>query len=48
LDAKYGNFAWAHVREPNGVIDPPSLVHVHGLGVEFDPSTASRTTSIRL
>jgi hypothetical protein len=36
LDAKYGNFAWAHVREPNGVIDPPSLVHVHGLGVEFE------------
>ena len=36
LDAKDGNFAWAHVREPNGVFDPPSLVHVHGLGVEFE------------
>jgi hypothetical protein len=28
--------AWAHVREPRGVVDPPSLVHVHGLGVEFE------------
>jgi hypothetical protein len=30
------DFAWAHVREPKGVSDPPSLVHVHGLGVEFE------------
>jgi hypothetical protein len=28
--------AWAHVREPRGVADPPSLIHVHGLGVEFE------------
>ena len=31
-----GDIAWAHVREPRGVVDPPSLVHVHGLGVEFE------------
>lgn len=30
------DIAWAHVREPKGVIDPPSLVQVHGLGVEFE------------
>lgn len=28
--------AWAHVREPRGVANPPSLIHVHGLGVEFE------------
>jgi hypothetical protein len=28
--------AWAHVREPRGIADPPSLIHVHGLGVEFE------------
>jgi hypothetical protein len=31
-----GDLAWARVREPRGVPDPPSLVHVHGLGVEFE------------
>jgi hypothetical protein len=31
-----GDVAWAHVREPRGVTDPPSLIHVHGLGVEFE------------
>lgn len=31
-----GDLAWAHVREPKGILDPPSLVHVHGLGVEFE------------
>jgi hypothetical protein len=36
LDAKDGKLAWAHVREPKDVVDPPSLVHVHGLGVEFE------------
>lgn len=34
--ARGGDLAWAHVREPKGVVDPPSLVHVHGLGVEFE------------
>ena len=28
--------AWAHVREPRGVANAPSLIHVHGLGVEFE------------
>ncbi len=31
-----GDIAWAHVREPKGVSDPPSLIHVQGLGVEFE------------
>ncbi|HXV23772.1 MAG TPA: hypothetical protein VED46_05890 [Alphaproteobacteria bacterium] len=30
------DIAWAHVREPKGVSNPPSLIHVHGLGVEFE------------
>jgi hypothetical protein len=30
------DFAWAHVREPKGVSNPPSLIQVHGLGVEFE------------
>ena len=28
--------AWARVQEPLGVENPPSLIHVHGLGVEFE------------
>jgi hypothetical protein len=31
-----GDVAWAHVREPRGVANPPSLIQVHGLGVEFE------------
>jgi hypothetical protein len=28
--------AWARVREPLGVADPPTLIYLHGLGVEFE------------
>ncbi len=31
-----GDTAWAHVIEPDGVSDPPSLVWGHGLGVEIE------------
>jgi hypothetical protein len=31
-----GDVAWARVQEPLGAADPPSLIHVHGLGVEFE------------
>jgi hypothetical protein len=34
--APIGSLAWAHVYEPEGVVDPPSLVYVHGLGVEVE------------
>jgi hypothetical protein len=31
-----GGLAWAHVVEPHGVRDPPSLVYGHGLYVELE------------
>ena len=41
-DAKDGKLAWVHVREPRDVVDPPSLVHLHGLGVEFESLDRNR------
>jgi len=34
--AAVGGVAWAHVYEPDGVRDPPSLVYGHGTAVELD------------
>ncbi len=31
-----GDTVWAHVYEPHGVENPPSLVYGHGLGVEME------------
>ena len=31
-----GDLAWAHVFEPAGIADPPSVVYGHGLGVELE------------
>ncbi len=36
IGAAAGGPAWAHVYEPDGVRDPPSLVYGHGVGVELD------------
>jgi hypothetical protein len=35
-DAAVGETAWAHVFEPDGVADPPSLIDAHGLAVEIE------------
>jgi hypothetical protein len=35
-DPAVGETAWAHVYEPEGVDDPPTLVHGHGLAVEIE------------
>jgi hypothetical protein len=35
-DPAVGDTAWAHVFEPVGVPDPPSVVDAHGLGVELE------------
>lgn len=34
--ARVGDTAWARVHEPNGVIDPPTVIYGHGICVEFD------------
>ncbi len=35
-DPVVGRTAWAHVFEPAGVSDPPSLVYGHGLAIELE------------
>ena len=35
-DAAVGETAWAHVFEPKGVADPPTLIDAHGLAVEIE------------
>jgi hypothetical protein len=35
-DPAVGETAWAHVFEPVGVVDPPSLIDAHGLAVEIE------------
>ncbi|MGH6933407.1 MAG: hypothetical protein ACREEE_13350 [Dongiaceae bacterium] len=35
-DPAVGETAWAHVFEPEGVSDPPTLVHGHGLALELE------------
>lgn len=35
-DPAVGETAWAHVYEPEGVSDAPTLVHGHGLAVEIE------------
>ena len=34
--AAMGDVAWAHVFEPADIVDPPSVVYGHGLGVELE------------
>jgi len=31
-----GDTAWAHVYEPDNVVDPPSLIFLHGIGMETE------------
>lgn len=31
-----GDTAWAHVYEPEDVVDPPSLIFLHGIGMETE------------
>jgi pimeloyl-ACP methyl ester carboxylesterase len=31
-----GDTAWAHVYEPEGAVDPPSLIFLHGIGMETE------------
>ncbi|HET6224541.1 MAG TPA: hypothetical protein VFE11_20360 [Dongiaceae bacterium] len=35
-DPAVGETAWAHVFEPEGIKDPPSIVYAHGLAVEAE------------
>ena len=35
-DPAVGDTAWAHVFEPRGVVDPPTLIDAHGLAVEIE------------
>lgn len=46
--APIGGMAWAHVYEPIGVTDPPSLVYGHGLGVEVEMLEGAAEESLTL
>lgn len=46
--APVGSMAWAHVYEPIGVTDPPSLVYAHGLGVEVEMLEGAAEESLAL
>src|SRR3546814_13469562 len=43
-----GDTVWAHVYEPHGVENPPSLVYGHGLGVEMEMLDGASEESLNL
>jgi hypothetical protein len=43
-----GATVWAHVYEPRGVANPPSLVYGHGLGVEIEMLEGASEESLNL
>ncbi len=43
-----GATVWAHVYEPHGVANPPSLVYGHGLGVEIEMLEGASEESLNL
>src|SRR3546814_9329799 len=43
-----GDTVWAHVYEPQGVENPPSLVYGHGLGVEIEMLEGASEESLNL
>jgi hypothetical protein len=43
-----GDTVWAHVYEPHGVENPPSLVYGHGLGVEIEMLDGASEESLNL